>query len=160
MLSNFIMPEIDSEIEKVAVTAGLNYTRYSDDLTFSTRSSDFNRSKAGNLIGRVTRILLKVGLFPQNRKTVVIPPGARKVVLGLVVDGSKPQLPREFRSNLRQHIYYLEKFGPVEHAKSRQFDTVFGMYNHIRGLIDFAKMVDKPYADSMLARFNAVNWPI
>ena len=159
MLSNLIMPEIDSEIEIAASAAGLRYTRYSDDLTFSTRSRDFSRAKAGNLIGKVTRILIRVGLHPQQRKTVVVPPGARKVVLGLSVDGAQPRLPREFRNVLRQHIYYLEKFGPVEHAKSREFDTIFGMYNHIRGLIDFAKMVERDYANAMLLRFNAVEWP-
>jgi RNA-directed DNA polymerase len=159
MLSNLIMREIDAEIEKVATTIGLTYTRYSDDLTFSTRGPDFNWASAGNLVGKVTRILLRVGLFPQHHKTAVIAPGARKVVLGLVVDGRTPRLAREFRANLRQHIYYLEKFGPIEHAKSRQFDSLFGMYNHIRGLIDFARMVDRPYADAVLSRFNGLNWP-
>jgi RNA-directed DNA polymerase len=159
MLSNLVMPEIDAEIEKVAKAAGLRYTRYSDDLTFSTHSSDFNRGTAANLIGKVTRILVRIGLFPQHRKTVIIPPGARKIVLGLLVDGAPPRLPREFRSDLRQHIYYLEKFGPVEHAKARKFDTVFGMYNHIRGLIDFARMVEKPYGDAMFSRLQAVDWP-
>lgn len=159
MLSNLIMSEIDGDIEGVSVKGGLRYTRYSDDLTFSTRSRDFSRAKAGNLIGKVTRILVRVGLYPQHRKTVVVPPGARKIVLGLTVDGTQPRLSREFRNTLRQHIHFLEKFGPVEHARARDFDTVFGMYNHIRGLIDFAKMVDKPYASAMLVRFNAVNWP-
>jgi RNA-directed DNA polymerase len=159
MLSNLAMPKIDALIEQVAKAFGLRYTRYSDDLTFSTRSDDFNRGKAANLIGKVTRILVPVGLRPQHRKTVVVPPGARKVVLGLLVDGERPRLSREFRSDLRQHIYYLEKFGPVEHAKTRQFDTVFGMYNHIRGLIDFARMVDREYGDAMFERLQAVEWP-
>ena len=90
---------------------------------------------------------------------MIIPPGARKLVLGLVVDGAQPKLPREFRSALRQHIYYLEKLGPIAHAQSREFDTVFGMYNHIRGLIDFANMIDHGYAAALLTRFNAIDWP-
>ena len=90
---------------------------------------------------------------------MIVPPGARKIVLGLVVDGAQPRLPREFRSSLRQHIYYLEKVGPIEHAKSRKFETIFGMYHHIRGLIDFANMVDQPYADTLLTRFKAIGWP-
>ena len=159
MLSNLVMPKIDAQIEQVAKAFGLRYTRYSDDLTFSTRSDEFNRGKAASLIGKVTRILVPVGLRPQERKTVVVPPGARKIVLGLLVDGDQPRLTREFRSDLRQHFYYLEKFGPVEHARARQFDTVFGMYNHIRGLVDFARMVDRAYGDALFERLQAVDWP-
>ena len=68
MLSNLVMPQIDAEIENVASAEGLRYTRYSDDLTFSTRNLDFNRAKATNLIGKVTRILVRTGLYPQKER--------------------------------------------------------------------------------------------
>jgi RNA-directed DNA polymerase len=68
MLSNLIMPQIDAQIENAASVTGLRYTRYSDDLTFSTRSPDFNRGKATNLIGKVTRILVRKGLYPQPER--------------------------------------------------------------------------------------------
>ncbi len=160
MLSNLAMRGVDAEIETVAHKAGLTYTRYSDDLTFSTRDADFDRKRANKLIGDVTCILAKVGLYPQSKKTVIVPPGARKIVLGLLVDGDEPSLPREFRDRMRMHIHFLEKFGPVEHAKARGFDTVWGMKSHIRGLIDYAKMVDSDYANELLRRFEAVEWPI
>ena len=67
---------VDAEIENAASATGLRYTRYSDDLTFSTGNSDFNREKATNLIGKVTRILVRTGLYPQTKKTVIVPPGA------------------------------------------------------------------------------------
>ena len=159
MLSNLAMLEIDQQIADTAAAVGLRYTRYSDDLTFSTHNANFNRAKAAHFIGKITRILVPRGLYPQRKKTLIVPPGARKIVLGLNVDGAQPRLSREFRNVLRQHVYYLEKFGPVEHAKAREFDTVFGLHNHVRGLIDFANMIDKKYASTMLARFNAIDWP-
>lgn len=160
MLSNLIMCDADAKIESVAKTFGLNYTRYSDDLTFSTRGNDFTRSRATRLVANITLLLARMGLYPQERKTKIVPPGARKVVLGLIVDGATPTLAREFRSLLRQHLYYLESVGPIEHAKKRGFETVWGMHSYIRGLIDFAKMVDRPYADRILARFVAIDWPL
>ena len=99
------------------------------------------------------------GLRLNGGKTTIVPPGSRKVVLGLLVDGDAPALPREFRSLLRQHLYYLEKFKPIAHAKARNFDTVSGMRRHIRGLIDFAAMVDSAYASTLLNRFNKIEWP-
>jgi RNA-directed DNA polymerase len=135
----------------------VRYTRYSDDLTFSTPSG-FDRVRARNLIWKVHGVLRRIGLHVNHRKTAVVPPGGRKVVLGLLVDGALPRLTRDFRSTLRQHLYYLERRGPVEHARRRGFSSIWGMYRHIRGLIDFANMVEPTYAQAMLSRFDAVAW--
>lgn len=159
MLSNLVMRDADAAIEAIAKAAGLRYTRYSDDLTFST-SADFDRRRAKTLINEVTRVLARKGLSPNPRKTVVVPPGSRKVVLGLLVDGGRPTLTREFRSTLRQHLYYLERLGPRAHAQARGFDSIGGMYRHVRGCIDFAKMVDKPLAAALLSRFDRIPWPL
>ncbi len=157
MLSNLVMQKLDCKIANVAKIARLNYTRYSDDLTFSTRGN-FTRALALKFIRTVTDQLRPASLFPNLRKTVIVPPGARKIVLGLVVDDVQPRLSREFRNGLRQHLYYLKKFGPIEHMNQRGFETVLGMKYHIRGRIDFAHMVDRPYAEEMLAHFQAVDW--
>jgi RNA-directed DNA polymerase len=159
MLSNLIMRDADAEIEGLAKAAGVRYTRYSDDLTFSTRD-DFDRARAKRLVWRVSAVLRQMGLEANPQKTRVVPPGGRKIVLGLLVDRATPRLSRDFRSMLRQHLYYLERLGPFEHTEARRFDTVSGMYRHVRGLIDFANMVEPGYARKMLSRFNAVEWPI
>jgi RNA-directed DNA polymerase len=158
MLSNLAMRSLDRAIQSIAESAGLEYTRYSDDITFSTRS-DFDRSKASAVMGRTSAVLRRIGLYPNPGKSVVVPPGGRKVVLGLLVDHDVPALPREFRSRLRQHLHYLETLGPLVHASKRGFDSVWGLYRHVRGLIDFANMVDPAYSAEMLSRLNAVPWP-
>lgn len=157
MLSNLVMMDADKKIEEVAKKDSLTYTRYSDDLTFSTRG-EFDRSRAKVLIREVSKILGHIGMWPNPNKTVVVPPGGRKIVLGLLVDSSMPKLTRDFRSRLRQHIYYLEKLGPIEHARSRNFDSVWGLHQHVRGLIDFAIMIDPKFAAPILKRFEAVGW--
>jgi RNA-directed DNA polymerase len=159
MLSNLVMREADQEIEIIAKRAGLRYTRYSDDLTFST-SDDFDRRSATRLTWDISDVLRRMGLLVNKRKTQIVPPGGRKIVLGLLVNGAHPRLTKDFRSILRQHLFYLEKVGPLEHAKSREFDTVAGMHNHVRGLIDFAKMIDPTFAGGMLDRFNNVRWVV
>ena len=159
MISNLVMRDLDARIAAIATDCGLTYTRYSDDITLSTRA-DFSRKQATAVVSQISAILRPVGFYPNRRKTSIVPPGARKVVLGLNVDGAFPRLSREFRDKLRQHIYYIEKFGPIEHMKRRDFDTILGMKSHIRGLIDFANMVDPAYARSMLERFNNIKWPV
>lgn len=157
MLSNLVMRELDKKISLLATKAGLTYTRYSDDVTFSTKS-DFDRARAMVLIRQVTACLRRVGLSVNTGKTRIVPPGARKIVLGLLVDGTEPRLTREFRDQLRQHLYYLEKVGPEAHRDARKFDTVSGMHRHIRGLIDYAKSIDEIFAAKMRTKFDNVRW--
>lgn len=159
MLSNLVMKKVDMKLSRLASRNDLVYTRYSDDLTFSKRDR-WKRSKAKSFVNAVSRILRTEGYLPNTKKTKIVPPGARKIVLGLVVDGPEPRLSRQFRSNLRQHLYYLRRYGPVEHMKHRQFETLLGMRRHIRGHIDFAFMVDEIFAQRMLVQFNAVEWPV
>ena len=159
MLSNLVMGDIDEKIAREAEHEGLSYTRYSDDLTFSTRRT-FNRKRGIRFVRLVSRKLNSIRLFLNERKTVIVPPGARKVVLGLIVNGDTPTLSRDFRSRMRQHLYYLEKNGPIKHMQERGFETVLGMKRHIRGQIDFARMVDKAYGNELLERFERVDWPL
>lgn len=159
MLSNLVMKNLDQEILSAAKDSGLTYTRYSDDLTFSTRRRDFRRQDASALIHDVQKIISPVGFRPQHRKTKVVSPGSRKIVLGLLVDEKQPRLRKEFKDNLRQHMYFLEKRGPAEHAKARNFHTLWGMKCHLRGLIDFAKMVEPDYSKVLLDRFVKLDWP-
>ena len=159
MLSNLVMKRHDSEIKSISDRFGVTYTRYSDDMTFSTRNN-FSRGRSTQLVKSVRSVLIRSGFYLNSRKTVIVPPGARKIVLGLNVDGSVPCLPRDFRSNLRQHLYYLRKYGPSSHRDRRDFESILGMKNHIRGLIDFSSMVDQRFSEKMLDEFNQIGWPI
>ena len=159
MLSNLVMKEHDRVINDIASQYDVIYTRYSDDMTFSTRGN-FSRSKALKLVAKIRNHLERFGFYLNKRKTVVVSPGARKIVLGLNVDGGAPRLPREFRDNLRQHLYYIKKFGPSVHRDKRDFESILGMKNHLNGLIQFAFMVDQVLAKKMLNQFDEIDWPV
>ena len=130
------------------------------DLIFSTRSKMFNRVTAKEVVQKVYGILSRAGFRPQYRKTKIIPPGSKKIVLGLNVDGAVPRLQKEFKDRLRQHLYYLEKLGPIEHANRREFDSVWGMKCHIKGLIDYANMIEPEYSMLCLEKFEKFEWPV
>ncbi len=80
------------------------------------------------------------------------------MVLGLLVDGEQPRLSRSFRDNIRQHLYYLETRGIMAHVEARAFDSAGGLYRHLRGLIDYANMIDQPYAQQQLSRLEVLPW--
>lgn len=157
MLANLAMISTDQQLTEIAHGFGLTYTRYSDDLTFST-AGDFDKASAYALIEQVANVLKRRNLFPNKAKTKVVHPGARRVVLGLLVDGDVPRLTRTFRDRLRQHLYFLEKRGIEAHVQARAFESAGGLYRHLRGLVDYANSVDSAYAAPMLARLEALPW--
>tara|TARA_R110001606_G_scaffold367790_1_gene523456 strand:+ start:6773 stop:7906 length:1134 start_codon:yes stop_codon:yes gene_type:complete len=159
LLSNLVMRSCDNKLSNIAKTYGLKYTRYSDDITFSSCSLEFSRNTAKEVIKETNKVLSKQGYLPHFKKAKVVPVGAKKIVLGLNVDGATPRLQKEFKDRIRQHLYYLKKVGPVEHVLERGFDSIWGFKSHLRGLIDYAKMIEPQYAERMLKEFNSIEWP-
>ncbi len=162
MLSNLVCVRLDAALSGFAATHNLAYTRYSDDLTFSGGAGSFDRAKAVGMVDDVRRILATHGFRLHEQKISIVPPGARKVVLGLLVDRGRLRLQRELRSRIADHVRGIETFGIASHAKARTFVSPTGMINHIAGLLRFARHIDAGFADPLRERLEAAlvreNW--
>ncbi len=161
MLANIAMHAVDEELHALALSCRLTYTRYADDLVFSTEDPNFTRELASSVVRNVYRILGKYGFSPNIAKTQIVPPRARKIVLGLLVDESSPRLPREFREKMRMHLYYLKKdgVGPARHAAKRGFYAVASLRNVLYGLTAFATQIEPTYGASIRAELDSITWP-
>jgi hypothetical protein len=161
MLANIAMHTADEELHALAVSFGLTYTRYADDMVFSTKDRNFTREFASSVVRSVYRILGKSGFSPNVTKTQIVPPRARKVVLGLLVDEPTPRLPREFREKMRMHLYYLKKdgVGPARHAAKRGFTAVASLRNVLYGLTAFATQIEPQYGNGIRAELDSIAWP-
>jgi RNA-directed DNA polymerase len=158
LLSNLFMIDIDCQLEALAAQHDLRYSRYSDDMTFSTRG-EYSREQAKKLVHAVAAVIRAKGLFINTTKTCIVPPGGRRVVLGLLVDGTEPRLSNKFRDTLRMHIYHMKKHGVQAHADRRGFGSVSGLYRHVKGLLDYAKSIDQSYWQKMSNAFVEIVWP-
>jgi len=158
-LSNIIVKNLDIEISKIAEKYNLAFTRYADDITFSIDSNKFTRKKGVDIINSVYSLLPKYGVRPNPQKAKIIPPGARKIVLGLLVDTDKVRLSRSFRKKLECHFYYCNK-DPLIHANSRGFNSIIGLKNYVTGLIAYAEQVDSDYLNKLRNEYGTINWPI
>jgi RNA-directed DNA polymerase len=138
---------------------GVIYSRYADDLVMSTDDPNFTRANAVNLLRECRQMMRRHGMRPQEAKFSIVPPGARKVVLGIVVNDREPKLPKEFKSRLRQHYYYIDKYGMLEHAKQRNFYSVPALQRHLEGLLAYAAQVEPTYARRMRSIHNSFAWP-
>ena len=159
MLANLVMWSLDCCIDTLATRGGWTYTRYADDLAFSRRTAS-TRGEAVHLAKAVEHELVQFGLINNRQKTTIVPPGARKILLGVLVDRERPRLTRDFRNNVETHLFALanSKVGPAAHKAKRGFASTIGMRRHIEGLIAFAHQVDKDYGATLYRQLNAVDW--
>jgi len=160
MLSNLAVMDLDEELASVAERFGMVYTRYSDDIVFSTDAESFSRQTARQLIGESYQALRRAGLEPNTTKTTVVPPGARKVVLGLTVDTERPRIPRRRREDIETHVYAIRKFGPRAHMRHRGFNSVLGLRAYIEGTIAWVKGVEPKFGDDLEQELSHVEWPL
>jgi RNA-directed DNA polymerase len=160
MLANLAVHELDARIAEVATALDWAYTRYADDLTFSTDRALSSREHARRLIRHIYRVVAANGFSPNISKTAVIPPGSRKVVLGLLVNGQEPRLTRHFKQRIRQHLYFLKSVGPAPHAQARGFSSVVGLRNHVEGLVRFAQSIESEFAAQCWRDLKSVVWPL
>lgn len=160
LISNLVMRECDKKLSLIAKKYALTYTRYSDDLSFSTRSKEFERTNAKSVVFEVYKILSEAGYRPQYRKTKVVPPNNKKIILGLNVDGATPRLQKEYKDKIRQHLYYIDKLGISAHVNNRGFDSIWGFKCHLKGMIDYANMIEPTYSKQALKKFLEIDWPV
>jgi hypothetical protein len=159
MLANLAVKSMDDRLQTLAETSAVTYTRYADDLFFSTINPAYTRKDARALIVAIYRELRVEGFSPNTSKTSVSPPGARKIVLGLSVDGDMARLSRAFKQTLRLHIYHCKR-NVAEHASARKFSAIAGLENHLRGLLAYAHQIEPDYAAKMQQQFDLIVWPI
>lgn len=161
ILSNLVCYQLDCELEYFARKRKLTYSRYADDLSFSTKEIQFNRSDAKEIISLVFNIVKKFGFSPNYTKTTVVPPGAKKIVLGLGVDTEHVKLSNDIKKRIKNHIYFCmnENIGPIKHAKEKKFASVIGFKNHLSGLIAYAIQIENEFGLKMLEEFKKIRWP-
>ena len=129
-ITNIIMYDFDEKVGAFCATKNIAYTRYCDDMTFS---GDFDERE---VISFVKNELYGLGLFLKNRKTVVVPASKRQTVTGIVVN-EKLNITKEYKKNIRQEMYYIQKFGLDEHLNKLGISDKRGYILSLTGRIAF-----------------------
>lgn len=109
-ISNIVMNDFDNCVGEWCSAYEINYTRYCDDMTFS---GDFNPDI---VIAFVKDELKKLGLYLNERKTVVAKNGKRQIVTGIVVN-EKKSVPVKYKKQIRQEMYYCMRYGINSHIE-------------------------------------------
>ncbi|NJK31600.1 MAG: RNA-directed DNA polymerase [Deltaproteobacteria bacterium] len=150
-LSNFTCKWLDQKLARYAEMHEWEYTRYADDIVLSKVAA--NRAEAIEALNYVRWVAARSGFMLNSKKTKIVPPGARKIVLGLLVDGDRPRLTKKFQNDLDMHCHYGLKLGAKRHSERRHFRSVLSFLDHVQGKISFAFQVDPLRAEGWASKF-------
>lgn len=109
-ITNLLCRRLDARMAGIARKHGFAYTRYADDLTFSTKSGD--RDAGRKLLWQVRRVIEEEGFHLHPDKLRTLGKGRRHDVTGLVVN-ERLSVPRDDVRNFRALLHRMEKSGPV-----------------------------------------------
>ncbi|MEP9874013.1 retron Ec67 family RNA-directed DNA polymerase/endonuclease [Klebsiella sp. GW_Kp182] len=142
VISNLILNILDVRLAKLASTNSCTYTRYADDLTFSTNKTDFPsdivRQSAKNtwIPGRrVRKEILRSGFSVNDKKTRLQYCDSRQDVTGLVVN-KIVNVPSEYRRTVKSMVHQL--FNTNEfYLKLSDGESLEGSQEQLGGMLNY-----------------------
>lgn len=158
IITNMVCDNLDRRLAGVAKRFGLNYTRYADDITFSSMHNVYQEN--GAFRKEVWRIISEQGFTVNDKKTRLQKRGSRQEVTGIIVS-DKTNVTRDYVRDIRNILYMWEKYGygvafakffpkykaEKGHVKKGNPDLI----NVIDGKLQYLKMI-KGEADSVWQR--------
>lgn len=148
VITNIVCQRLDYLLSGVAKRFGLKYSRYADDITFSSMHNVYQPQS--EFLKELHRIIAEQNFHIKESKTRLQKDGYRKEVTGLLVN-DKVNVQQRYIKQLRMWLYYWERYGYERasgfflqqyiadkgHVKNGKPD----MANVISGKLDYLKMV-------------------
>lgn len=150
-IANIIMKNIDLRLDSFSKKINSDYTRYADDITISGSRNVVSQ------IPFVIRIIENEGFKINADKLKIQYRRSRQEVTGIVVN-DKLSIKKEFKQNLRQHIYYCKRFGVYEHLKYIGEEGRFFYKEYLYGHAYFIKMVEPKCGEMFIRELDSINW--
>ena len=141
IITNLITRILDYRIVKIAKKYRFTYSRYADDMTFSTnRELNSNKLRASkeleNFLAELEELIVSSGFEINPKKTRLSNNMQRQEVTGLVVN-KKINVKREYIKNTRAMAFQLYKDGAFE------IDKKLGTLNQLTGRFAFIFQIDQ-----------------
>jgi RNA-directed DNA polymerase len=144
-LTNLLCRRLDRRLDRLASSRGFVYTRYADDLTFSTADSEKLR-EIGNILKGTTGIVTHEGLTIHPDKTRVLRQSQQQEVTGVVVN-QKLNVDRSTLKRFRATLYQIEKDG----LAGKQWGQGADLLQSISGFANYVAMVNPTKGREFLA---------
>lgn len=164
-LANIVTHQLDKELKKLS-GKDITYTRYADDLYFSSDVKEIP-------LEDITSIIEKHGFVLNNKKTKFMKRGQKQYVTGLTTfDSNIPRISKQRKKNIRLEINYIERFGYRAHAINRLIkrgedrqnidflnkltDEIMLTRNRLYGWLHFIQSIEPEFAKKYYKKLNDV----
>ncbi len=121
LLSNAVCDTLDRRLHGLAKRFGLHYSRYADDITFSSMHNVYQQQSAFR--NELERVITEQHFTINNAKTRLRHCSTRQEVTGLTV-GAKINVSRKYVKDVRAILHIWEKYG-----YNAAFATFYPRYN-------------------------------
>ena len=109
-ITNILCVKLDKRLNGLAKRFGITYSRYADDITFSSQTNVFNKE---DFLEELHRIIKDQKLEMNPSKTRLQQKGYKQEVTGLIVN-NKVNVNSRYIKQLRNWLYLWEKYGYVK----------------------------------------------
>lgn len=150
-LSNLCAYRLDLRLSGLAKAAGVNYTRYADDLVFSG-GGDFARH-AERFHHQVLTIAIAEGFEPHLRKTRFMPRSTAQRAAGILLN-EKPNTSRKEYEVLKAILHHCTTQGPE--SQNRADHPEFQA--HLAGRIAHIRQVNPARGEKLASLFQLIDW--
>lgn len=147
IVTNLICRIMDIRILKLARKYKLDYTRYADDLTFSTNDKSFDEKKV-IFMKKLNNEIRRAGFNINKNKTRVQYENMRQIVTGIVVN-KKLNVPADYCKKTRAMADNLYRHGVF------YIDGKEGNINMLEGRFSFINQLDK-YNNSFEFKYKSI----
>ena len=139
IITNMICDKLDHRLSGLAKRFGLNYTRYADDITFSSMHNVYQKN--GDFFVELYRIIADQGFTVNEKKTRLQKNGSRQEVTGITVS-EKLNVTQKYVRDIRNILYLWDRYG-YSVAYSKFFPKYKQEKGHVKkGNPDLVNVID------------------
>jgi RNA-directed DNA polymerase len=151
-LANACAYRLDCRLEGLARSAGAAYTRYADDLAFS--GGPELEAHIERFADHAAAIALEEGFRVHHRKTRIMKAGVRQYLAGVVAN-ARINVARADFDRLKATLTNCLRQGPESQNRASHPD----FRAHLRGRIEFVRMLNPAKAERLSRLFERIGWP-
>ncbi len=144
-LANIASKELDIRLAGLAKKYDAKYTRYADDMVFSSNDKDLCK-----ILPAFKYVIKECGFKLNHKKTKVLRNSRQQIITGVVVN-EKANIPRRLRRTLRARIHNL-KCSIINGDEFNEKE-----YNSISGMIAYFKSVNAELAKKHKIKLNEID---
>ena len=159
ILTNLVCQKLDFLLNRLAQNYKVKYSRYADDITFSSNKNMFHAE--GDFVQKVNKIIAQQGFRINEAKVRLQSASYRQEVTGLTVNQGV-NVSKSYVKEIRKWLYLWERYGYVrafgfycEDVEDKKKDPKILVFV-LRGKLNFLSMVkgkDNPTYRMLMYRF-------